>query len=533
MTIYNQSLVDIPDDDGVHVKSAGVKGEKYVYKHVKYFRNSQGKPRNKSKSIGKFDEATGKMLPNSNYFELYSIEPSMPEISVWDYGFSYLAIKACRDMGLLECLTYAFGERAMDIVVMAAYMIREGGAMDGIEDWLQRNYFPNYTYLLTSQSTSKIFAALTIPQINKFFVRWVKVAMGTGSVCYDVTSISSYAQEMPSVERGYNRDGEDLAQFNLGMFCDETSKMPLYYNRYNGSLTDKTNLSYVLSNAKEVGIERVKMVMDGGLWWDECFTSLNGICDAFTIGMPLYLKESQQILENYGYDIKSYANELSDPHTYCVSNDVKIGEVAGRVFLFFDSLNHVQLCAELSERINRLKAELANLKRYPKSKLKRYSPYFTLTKHENETGFDYAVDVGKVDSLKKSKGFFLIFTTDASATPEDVLFHYRAKDAIEKVFTQIKCDMEGNRIRTHNEQTTEGKTFVTFIACTLRSYLLNKLGKYLTDNSTSMKKAFAQLSNITIISGTTGLRFTKALTKKQKQILQSFNADKAIYQSLT
>jgi len=58
----------------------------------------------------------------------------------------------------------------------------------------------------------------------------VKTALGGGSVCYDVTSISSYSQAMPAVERGYNRDGDDLAQYNLGTFCDECSKTPLYYN---------------------------------------------------------------------------------------------------------------------------------------------------------------------------------------------------------------------------------------------------------------------------------------------------------------
>jgi transposase len=532
MSIHGKSLVDVPNDEGVHVKTAGVKGEKYVYKHVHYFRNSEGKPRNKSKSIGKYDNSTGKMFPNNNYFELYRVDPSMPEISVWDYGYSYLVTKISNDMGLFDCLVQAFGERAMDIVVMAAYMIREGGAMDGIDDWLQRNYFPGYMRLLTSQSTSKIFAGITVTQTNKFFTNWVKVAKGEGSVCYDVTSISSYAQEMPSVERGYNRDGENLAQFNIGMFCDETSKIPLYYNRYNGSLTDKTNLSYVLSNARDVGIKHVKMIIDGGFWWEECFKSLNDICDAFTVGMPIYLKESQQILESYNYNIKTYSNELSDPHTYCISADINLGEVAGRALLYFDSLNHVQLCAELSQQINRLKAELSCLKRYPKSKIKRYASYFILTEHKNDTGFDYAVDVDKVDKLKKSKGFFLIFTTDSNATPEDVLYHYRAKDAIEKIFSQIKCDMEGNRIRTHNELTTEGKTFVTFIACIMRSYMLSKLSKYLLDNSTSMKKVFNQLSNITILSNTDGFRFTKALTKKQKQILLPFDADKAISDSL-
>jgi transposase len=405
--------------------------------------------------------------------------------------------------------------------------------MDGIDDWLERNYLPNYSRLLNSQSTSKIFATLAAGQINDFFAGWVKIAVGAGAVCYDVTSISSYAQQMPSVERGYNRDGEDLAQFNIGMFCDEASRTPIYYNRYNGSLTDKTNLSFVLANARAVGIERVKLVVDGGFGGEDCFSSLCDLCDSFIIGLPAYLKESQSILASYGDDIASYANELGVAHTYCVPVEAVIQNVPGKALLYFDAWNHIHLCNELSERINRLKAELAALKRYPKSKISRYEPFFTVTKHESGCGFDYSVDTAKVDAVRKSKGYFLIFTNDMASTPEDTIYHYRAKDAIEKLFDQIKGDMDGSRIRTHNEQTTDGKVFVTFIACIIRSHLLNTLNQYLTDNSTSLKKALCQLSNITVISNSNELRFTKALTKKQKQILKSFSADIAIMTSLS
>ena len=533
MAAYNKTLVDIPDDEGVHVKSAGVKGEKYVYKHVKYFRNTQGKPRNQSKAIGKFDADSGKMFPNSNYFDLYHVDPTLPDVDVWDYGYSYLALKTCHDIGLFRRLSGTFGEqRAMDIIAMASYIIREGSAMDGIDDWLQRNYFPGYSRLLTSQSSSRIFAALTAGKINDFFIGWVKSAMSEGTVCYDVTSISSYAQQMSSIERGYNRDGENLAQFNLGMFCDENSKIPLYYNRYNGNLTDKTNLSYVLANAKAVGINRVKMVVDRGFGMEGLLNSLHELCDSSIVGMPPHLTESQSIIAAHGDNITNYANELTAPHTYCIPVNINIGSVHGKALLYFDHYIHVQLCNELSGKINRLKAELASFKRYPKSKLNRYEPYFILTKHENDSGFSYAVDIDKVESIRKRKGFFLIFTTDMASTPEDTLYHYRAKDAAEKLFEQIKCDMDGNRIRTHNEQTTDGKVFVTFIACIIRSYLLEKLNQYLTDNSTSLKKAFSQLSNITITSSANRFRFAKPLTKKQKQILKSFVADKAILTSL-
>jgi hypothetical protein len=272
------------------------------------------------------------------------------------------------------------------------------------------------------------------------------------------------------------------------------------------------------------------MILDGGFWGEESIKSLHSFCDAFTVGMPAYLKESEKILAAHGEGIETYTNELDTRLVYCVPVQTDLFGVPGRVMLYYDASNHLHLCYELSTYIERLKSELAALKRYPKGKLSRYSPYFVITKHDS--GFEYHVDIDKVEAARRSKGYFLIFTSDMQSSPSDILYYYRAKDADEKIFAQIKVDMDGGRIRTHNEDTADGKTFVTFIACVIRSYLLSKLSQYLKVNSTSMKKIFNQLSNINIISGYDGFRFTKALTKKQKQILSAFDADIDIVQSV-
>ena len=532
MPAFINTLVTIPDDKGVHIKSAGAKGEKYVYKYTKYFRNENGKPRNKAIAIGKLDQASGMMYPNSNYFATYNLDPLLHNISIWDYGYSYIVLKACRDIGLLDCLSEEFGTHAMDIIVMAAYIIREGNAMDGIDDWQQRNYFPEYKRLLTSQSTSKIFAALKAGQRNTFFADWVKKTLNGGTVFYDVTSISSYSQQMTDIERGYNRDGEDLPQYNMGVFCTEKTRIPLYYNRYNGSLTDKTNLSYVLANAKAIGIKRVKMVVDAGFWSEECLKNLKNVCEAFTVGMPTFLKESEKILAGVREGIDKYINELGRYHIYCVPVQTELYGIKGKVLVYYDPTNHLHQCNEMSDYISKLKAELETIKRYPKSKENRYTPYFILTKHITDNGFDYHINEGNIERMRKAKGYFLLFSTDMESSPLEILEHYRAKDINEKLFDQIKIDMDGRRIRTHVEETTEGKTFVTFIASVIRSYMMNCLSKYLDDNSTSMKKVFNQLSNITIISGNGSYRFTKALTKVQKQILSAFDAAEDILDSL-
>jgi len=480
MSRTNNQLVTVPDDNGIVVKVAGAKHEKYIYKQTRFYRNSDGKPRNDAVLIGKLDPDSGKMYPNAKYFEIFNLHPEYAHVSVQDYGYSYLVLKCARDISLYECLELAFGSTAMDILVMAAYIIREGNAMDGIDDWQIRNYFPNYDKLLNSQSTSRIFASLDHEQYSEFFTRWVRKSLTNGIVCYDVTSISSYSQEMVSVERGYNRDGDDLSQFNLGMFCDEISKMPLFYDRYSGSLTDKTNLTCVLANARSIGIERVKMVLDGGFWSEEALKNLDSTCEAFSVGMPAFLNESTKAISEFGYNIAQYSNELSNHRTYCVQSDTEIFGIKGKILLYFDAQNQVCQHKELSEMIERLKIELTELKRYPKSKLKRFSPYFTITKHEADSGFDFEVNVENIEKLRRHKGYFLIFSTDMTGTPDDILDYYRAKDADEKIFAQIKIDMDGNRIRTHSEATTDGKTFVTFIACILRSFMMRKLTSFLT-----------------------------------------------------
>jgi transposase len=200
--------------------------------------------------------------------------------------------------------------------------------------------------------------------------------------------------------------------------------------------------------------------------------------------------------------------------------------------LFFDPLNHAVLSRELSDRIEELSVELSLLKRCPVSKLKRYAKYFVINKHDNDSGFDFIVDNHAVDELRKNKGFFLIFTTDMAAKPEDSLYFYRAKDSDEKLFDQIKVDMGGGRVRTHNDNTTDGKIFVTFVALAIRAYMLGKLDQYISANSSSLKKALRKLENIIMVYSNGRCRFTKALTKHQKEILASFDAEADIAKSL-
>ena len=101
---------------------------------------------------------------------------------------------------------------------------------------------------MSNEQCSKTFASLRQEDMQLFFREWMKHKKQTEYVAYDVTSISSYSQNIREVEWGYNRDKERLPQINMGMYYGEESCLPLYYRVYPGSISDKTHLKYMVAD---------------------------------------------------------------------------------------------------------------------------------------------------------------------------------------------------------------------------------------------------------------------------------------------
>ena len=70
---YNYQAVEMPSK-GVSINKSRT-GTAYVYHIGKGYRNQYGKPTSKKALIGKLDPATGKLIPNDRYYELYPDQP--------------------------------------------------------------------------------------------------------------------------------------------------------------------------------------------------------------------------------------------------------------------------------------------------------------------------------------------------------------------------------------------------------------------------------------------------------------------------
>ena len=70
------------------------------------------------------------------------------------------------------------------------------------------------------------------------------------------------------VRRGYNRDGDDLAQVNLLMITSEHTHLPVYYRILSGSIRDVSALKESIRNLKLLGTNTVRLIMDKGFYSD-------------------------------------------------------------------------------------------------------------------------------------------------------------------------------------------------------------------------------------------------------------------------
>ena len=516
---------------------------KYVYVYTNFYRNENKKTRNNSLCIGKQIENTNMMNPNNNYYSYFNIkkDKELIDYQIYKVGYSYLVEQCFNETGLNKILEDVFGsEIAQSIKVIASYIVQGGISMSYVDNFMEEHFFGSDYRLITSRYASELFVKIINIGLDDFFKKWIKRTVGKDYICYDVTSISTYSNLITQAEYGYNRDHEDLKQINLGLFTVEATKIPVYYENYNGSLTDKTNLLNVVKNAKIKGIKNIKLVMDGGFFDRERLTELVKSNLTFTIGIPGNFNETKVIIKEYGTDLYKLSNTTDYPDTFGKIIDYEIFGIKGKVFIGMDTNNRNLKLGELRSKIARYEYELKHSRKKYTTVIKerKYTDLFTINEKDNSKGFTFEVNEEKIENISYNYGYFLVFTTDFNATANNIIHYYREKDIDEKMFYALKNYNDLDRLRTHQQKTTDGKLFVAFISLILRSWLNSKLCEYKKRTHLSLKKIILKISDIQYLSSKNEVRCLKSMTKEQKEILDIFlinteDFDKKIKKSLT
>lgn len=105
----------------------------------------------------------------------------------------------------------------------------------------------------------------------KFFKEvWISSKAPDRTLCYDITSVSTYASGIDMVEFGYNMDREGwLRQINLALVTDKETHMSLAFRVVNGSLGDVGTLNDTVREFTGYGAKSYETIMDPQLLGEE------------------------------------------------------------------------------------------------------------------------------------------------------------------------------------------------------------------------------------------------------------------------
>jgi transposase len=505
-------------------------GSIYAYYTLRAYRNRAGNPTSDEVSIGEKDPITGMLIPNRRYFELFDSSPNPAESKppdvkrdlilptrVASYGNAYSLLELAESLGLRSILEQCFPEKWRQMLITSLYMLCEGNIMMYIDDWFDETDVP-LPGRIDDHQCSRLFASISYDERVYFFKEWIKLRSEIEYIAYDVTSVSIYSKGLDSAEWGYNRDNDQLPQVNLGMFYGSESCLPVYYDMYNGSIVDKSQLICTITAAEQLGISNARFVLDRGFVTEDNLTYMDKNGHFFVTALPGHLVDAKKIIDSCKDSIRKSANRISEFNVYALPVDIDIYGFQMKAHVYFDTNKQATDEKELYARIERLQADLEGIGK-KKRVTKKYTDFFVVQQEKAEQ-FSFTRDNDKIDEKLSRTGFFILMSNDSNMNSQDVLRIYRRRGVIEENFDQLKNDLDFRRLRTHMNRTTDGKVFVGFIALIIRSHMLNMIKNATETKQFTMKKILMELRKIKSITFEDSRRIVMPLTKLQRVILE-------------
>jgi len=549
--IYQDTKVPMPAKRVIYRLNKKYNVE-YVYYTISAYRNAAGKPTSKVRAIGKKDKKTGLLIPNDNYFELFNVEksiveadkptgkvtilPTPPEVTIIgsatgitqspiksvSIGTTATFMEIAKQTQLLETLQKSFPSKWEKIIATSFYMLSQGNVMSYIDDWFDETKV-DFTDRFSDVTCSRLFESLSEDERHLFFTEWMKQRCEKEHIVYDVTSISSYSSNIDNVEWGYNRDDDNLPQINLGMFYGMASRIPVYYQMYNGSIPDKSSFQYVMLNAKDVGIENACFIFDNGsvtednidFMHEHQYSYISTISNSSMAAMKL-IDEVKGIIEKR----RNWINEYS---VFGVQKPISLYERDIQAHIYFSSEKRGFELKEINSNVDKLRMELEKVNS-SKYFTKRFKEYFNITEH-SKSSVTFSEDEDKIDLKMSRAGYFILITNNPDLSSEEVLKIYRNKDVIEKHFDQFKNHLDFKRMKTHHNKTTDGKMFVGFVALILRSYMHHIIRDDPEMKKYTFEKVLLELKKIKIITMSDNQEKLLPFTKTQRDILRSLKVN--------
>lgn len=190
------------------------------------------------------------------------------------YGATYLLDVIGEKLSITQDLKKCFPETWEQILSIAYYLIMEDrNPLTRFPKWSATHTHPHGKNI-PSQRSSELFASINEDAKQKFFRMQSERRLEKEFLAYDTTSISSYSKSLKQVKYGNNKDHDPLPQINLALLFGEKTRLPVYYRKLAGNITDVKTIRNLLADIDFLQLENVSLVMDRGFYSEENINAL-------------------------------------------------------------------------------------------------------------------------------------------------------------------------------------------------------------------------------------------------------------------
>ncbi len=502
-------------------------GITYVYESVSYWDKEKKQARNKQVCVGKLDPVSGEFIPSKRLAPEQAVarDPAVTA-SAEIIGPSIVLDAITEQLGLCKLLKSCFPQEYSQIQAMAYYLASQGGSLSHCGTWCKSH--AHSLEPLTSQRISEVLSSISIDKKQTFFTKWMNKVLEDDYLCYDITSISSYSELNEYIKYGHNRDLDKLPQLNLAILFGQKGRLPVYYERTPGSISDVTTLHNLLKTFKALEAKTLHYVMDRGFYSKKNVDQLLDSRDKFLLSVPLNNKWVQHAIDDICEVIHGPEGyqKLDDEILYVHSRLYPWGKDNRRCYLhlYYNARARANAVDQFTEELIGYKKELESGK--PISAHEEAYDSFFVMKTTPKRGIQVSYNTQAVNQYINRYAGFQALLTNSVKNPVESLQIYRDKDVVEKCFDDLKNQLDMKRLRMHSSATVDGRLFVQFIALIYMSALRREMRKSGLIERYTVRELLQEMETLTKVkySGKYGHILTE-VTKSQREILQGLNIE--------
>jgi transposase len=501
-----------------------INNKEYLYEITPYYNKEKKQIRQKSKYLGK----------NLNGVPVKVRSKDLIPKKVLSHGEFIPFRKIAEDLNLEHILSEALPPNEIWPVLSLAmnYVVRPR-ALTHIQSWYEGTILTedHPDLPLSSQSLSRMLSRIGESTANLDFSKALIQRTSTSrTLIYDITSLSSYSQNINLLEYGYNRDGFDLPQVNLSLIVDKELGIPLMYDVYPGSIVDVSTLKNTIKKINAQGVRDYTLIMDRGFFSTANIEELVSSNLSFIIPPASTLKSVKESISaiHISIDDPQYLKLHQKEPLFVMPVDIDVGEINLKGYAYYDQRREQKerntLYKRLYELVERLKS--VNLKPWMNP-----GEVFREVARRDARFIEWRTVNGKFEvelrknaisqAINKLGKFILLYQGEFSW--EECLSLYRGKDTVEKGFYILKNDIDLMPANVRTDSTLRGYLFIAFLALILRMKLMRMMTMTGLSKRFSIEGLLTELEKIKVIILPDGKKITSEVTKKQREILDALN----------